>query len=117
MKKNLTVENLDSTLLGILDDNKDLVELQKQKAELLPKFCQRCDKDLKDYKECRCKDDVVRPGEYMTWTSVADDVGALTYDCYECVQHYRLKPHMPGGKPCNECNRLRNKRKMNQKLK
>ncbi len=111
MKKNDTLKSLDDAIFKMLDDNKDLVELQEKKAKLLQKFCRRCGKSLKDYIECRCKDDVVHPNEYMTWTSVADDIGALDYDCYECVEHFRKIPHLPDGHRCNECIELNKKLK------
>lgn len=114
-RKELTAENLDSTLLGILDDNKDLVKLQEEKAKLLPKYCQRCNRSLKDYKECQCKDDIVRAGEYMVWTSVDPDhnggIGGLSYECFECCEHFRLLPHLPGQGNCHECNKLNKKQK------
>lgn len=102
----------DDTILKMLDDNKDLVQLQAEKAKLLPKFCERCNKDLKDYKECRCKDDKVRPNEYQTWTSILpEDIGRLSYICYECAEHYRLLPHYPDTS-CYECSKLKKQKKL-----
>lgn len=81
----------------IIDSNKDLVELQEQKADLLPKVCDSCGQDLTDWENCYDPKQS-RKHQYITMMSIADDVnggiGGLSYTCHTCLDHMN-KYHKP----------------------
>jgi hypothetical protein len=90
MKDKMT--KIDNQIHQLLDENKDLVELQHEKALLLPKYCWACNKDLEDYKEGLGAK--IKKGEYLIMMSVLENnIGAEEYTCFECLDHMH-KYHM-----------------------
>ena len=105
------LEPIDNEIHKILDENQDVVQLRDEQAKLKSKFCSRCEKDLKDYKECNCKDGLVRQGEYAIWLDIRpQNIGGQTYTCFECDKHFRLLLHDPR-KNCYECSKLAKNKK------
>lgn len=86
------MDELEKEINKIVDENKDLIQLQEEKDALLPKTCVECKKVLRGEESRKELFQDMDDDEYITMMSIVpESIGYVERTCGYCLKHQEHK--------------------------